>query len=333
MPMLTKHLPTRVTFRLMFLIVSFAAVPVAAQSILVNDKIPKDLLITLKHFGGWGGPQTEMTIDAKGEFSHSTRGGLPVGIRADVILNADRRKPVKYLKPRLSPDKLKLLLTEFEKIQFLRFGKDFPAENATRTFTTHMGSESIVIRANGQTKEVPYDLGDSGIGVSLLQGLADKIRGAGIWNYEGGKITENFELWYRSTVGKLISTDYKIAADGRIRQSSYEKDERKVGPIFLETKTVGRLSRRQIQVLINALEQANFSRFRYSQLAKYDGCSNDSSSNPEKRTHIHIQINRVQQMYASLYSDCQMIPGTPADTFKQADLAVRNALAAAGIRI
>ncbi|MEO5860220.1 MAG: hypothetical protein ABIR33_14885 [Pyrinomonadaceae bacterium] len=330
--MTTIDLSSRITVLLIFLIIFFAG-PVAAQSILVDGRIPDDLLITLKHYGAWGGPQTELTIDAKGEFSYSSLGGLPIGIRPDLILNGDRRKPVKYLKPRLSSDKLKLLLTEFDKIQFLRFGKDFPADNENRPFISDMGSESIVIRANGQTKEVPFDLGDSGKGARLLNGLADRIRGAWIWNYEGGKVPENFELRYQTTTGDSILFDFKIAADGKIRQSSYTKDQRRAGPIFLNTKTVGRLSAEQMARLINALEAAGFSRFRFSKLAKDDGCANDSKSNPESRTQINVQINRVQQMYASLYSECQVIPGTAADTFEQTDRAVRKALAAAGIRI
>jgi hypothetical protein len=250
----------------------------------------------------------------------------------ELSVNQDQKKPIKYLKPRLSSEKLKLLIAEFDKIQFLRFGKDFPVENATRTYITDLGSASISVIANGQTKEVPFDLGDFGNGARLLKRLADRIRGAGIWNYEGGQIPENFELWYRKPTSDTIVSDYRIGADGNIRQSFYKKDGR---PVATSEKigTVRRLSANQIRELLGALENAGFSKFRYSTLSKHDGCTNDSPPNLGKRTHINIQINRVAQMYSSLYSDCQVIPGTPADTFEQADLAVRKTLAAAGISI
>lgn len=149
-----------------------------AQTTLENGKIPGDLLITLKRQEGWGGAYSEITITANGDWSFQSRGGLPVrSLPNSLSLNGKAVKPPKYLKPKLSGEKLRLLVAEFEKIQFFRFGKDFPQEDeGTFLSLSDQGTEVISIRINGQTKEVSNYLGDSLKRTRLLGDLAEKIR-------------------------------------------------------------------------------------------------------------------------------------------------------------
>ncbi len=59
-----------------------------------------------------------------------------------------------------------------------------------------------------------------------------------------------------------------------------------------------------------------FSTFKYSILTKYAGCANEAGLNESKRTHIHVQINHIGQIYASLYKDCNPLPETDAANFE-----------------
>lgn len=67
---------------------------ISAQSLLKDGKIPDDLLITVKKQAGWGGSYSEMTINAKGDFSSLFRGGLPALSRLSNVLSING-KPVK----------------------------------------------------------------------------------------------------------------------------------------------------------------------------------------------------------------------------------------------
>lgn len=296
-----------------------------AQTTLKNGKIPDDLLITLQKQEGWGGTYSEMTINSRGEFSYQSRGGnLPV-VRTPYVfsINGKHIKPAQYLKPKLSDEKLKLLIAEFEKIQFFKFGKDFPAEDEKEIgCITDVGTEAISIRINGQTKEVSDYYGCSGKRNRLLRDLAERIRGAGVWNYENGEIPDNFEVWYRITEGGKIQKDFKINSNGKITENHYHYLS-KVFPetgknllISVKSKKVGKLSKQQIKQLIDEFEKVGFSTFTYSTLTKYAGCLNESASTPEKRKHINVQINYVSQMYASLFNNCNPKPETDAAKFE-----------------
>jgi len=151
---------------LLLLILLFGlAFEAAGQSLLKNNKIPDDLLIILKHQSGagYGWSYSEMSINAFGDFSYISRsGGLPKGVNFDLIvpiINGKPGKPPKYLKSKLSQAKLVSLLAEFERIQFFRFGPDFPPGDPEGTSIGHSDSETISIRVNGHTKEVSNDLG------------------------------------------------------------------------------------------------------------------------------------------------------------------------------
>jgi len=311
------------------LVFMLLAVQIVGQSLLVNDRIPDDLLIVLTCDGGGGSTlHTEISIDAKGDFTFLSRGnnGLPATRFSPLLrLLAQNDKPVEYLTPKLSREKLRQLLGEFDKVEFLRFGDDFPKEDGLVTWVTDQASESISVRANGQTKRVPYYLGTSAKRTKILRELGEKIRGAGIWNYEGGKIPENFELRYQRTNGKAKVLDLTISANGNVVQTFYTFDTKIDRSKPVSTKVVGHLSRRRIKQLINSLEAATFATFRFSELEKSDGCTN-APQPIGNRTHIGVQINRVEQMYASLYAGCDARPDTGAAKFEQADLAIKKLL-------
>ncbi len=309
-----------------------------AQTTLKSGKIPDDLLITLKKQVGWGGGCSEVTITAKGDWSEQLCGGLPAVRRLNASpLNGKYAKPPKYLKPKLSVEKLKLLIAEFEEIQFFKFGKDFPQENdKIHLSLSDQATEIISIRINGQTKEVSNYLGDELNRTRLLKDLAEKIRGASIWNYENGKIPNNFQVSYRITDGDKIKRDFKIELTGKVTESFYtsipfEMEKGKFVPRFDKSKTVGKVSKQQLRQLIDEFEKIGFSTFRYSILSKYDGCSNEPVSTLEKRTHISVQISYAHQMYASLYENCTSKPETNAAKFEYMNEVITKLLKDIGV--
>ncbi len=309
---------------------------VSAQMLPVNDKIPDDLLITLKKQGGWGGNYSEMTINANGEISFQNRPTFPTALPKEVYILGERIKNPKYLKPKLSPEKLKQLIAEFEKIQFYKFGKDFPAEDEKEIgCVTDQGTDVISIQINGQTKEVSNYLGCRGKRNRLLRDLAERIRGASVWNYENGEIPEVFEIWYSVIDGTKIERDFRISGEGKIVERLFWELDSKSGQKLyaqypLKTKTVGKLSKAQIKELMDEFEKAVFSTFKYSPLTKYSGCRNEAGLNEHKRTHINVQINHVAQMYASLYENCNPKPETDAAKFEYINMVIKELLKNAG---
>jgi hypothetical protein len=107
---------------------TFFVFNVSAQTLLRNDKIPEDLLITLKKDHYRNKNYFEMSINADGEFTFPNRPAFLTALPKEVYILGRPIKNPKYLKPKLSPEKLKQLIDEFEKIQFFRFSKDFPLE-------------------------------------------------------------------------------------------------------------------------------------------------------------------------------------------------------------
>lgn len=311
---------------------------VSAQTSLVSDKIPGDLLITLKRQRGWGGNYSEMTINANGEFSFQNSPTFPTKLPTEVFILGERIKNPKYLKPKLSPEKLRQLIAEFEKIQFFKFGKDFPIENEKQIgCKTDQGTEIISIQLNAQTKEVSNYL-CSGKRSRILQDLADKIRGASIWNYENDEIPEVFEIWYRVNDTSRIERDFRISGEGKIVERLFweidSKSRQKLYAAYpLKTKTVGKLSKQQLKELMNEFEKAVFSTFKYSVLTKYAGCANEAALNEHKRTHINVQINHIAQMYGSLYKDCNPLPETDAAKFEYINEIIINLLKNIGVKV
>ncbi|MEP6849985.1 MAG: hypothetical protein ABI999_14095 [Acidobacteriota bacterium] len=325
---------------LSILLSAFALQGSAQSSLQKNDSIPGDLLIVLKRQEGWGGSYSEITISATGDWSYQTRGGLP-GLRSTPIslgVNGKPQQPSKYLTPKLTTQKLRLLIAEFEKIRFFDFGKDFPEEDEkeTRSFSD-AGTEVISIRINGKTKEVSNYLGDTLKRTKLLIDLAERIRGAGIWNYENGEIPANFEVNYQITGDDRVVRSFKIGANGKIVETSHTIDVFKgqngyYAPRFSGPRSVGKLTQQGLSQLIEEFEKVGFSTFGHSTLSQDDGCSNAPPSTGEKRIHINVQINRVAQMYASLYENCDPKPETSAAKFEYINTVIKNMLDTAGVK-
>ena len=295
---------------------------ISAQTLLINDKIPDDLLITVKRQSGWGRNFIETTINANGEFSFQNSQSFPVAkLSTEVYILGKPIKNPRYLKPKLPLEKLKQLITEFEKIQFFRFGKDFPAEETRVQCVSDAATEIISIRLNGQTKEVSNDLGCSGKRAHLLRDLAERIRGAGIWNYENGEVPQVLEILYRVNDSTRIERDFRISGEGKIVERLFWRLDSKTGQKLyaqypLKTKTVGKLSKAQIKKLMDEFEKAIFSTFKYSILTKHAGCQNEAGLNEHKRTQIQVQINHIAQMYGTLYKDCNPLPDSDAAKFE-----------------
>jgi hypothetical protein len=318
-------------FALLFCLLPFSKAE--AQTTLKGGKVPADLLITLKRQGGnFGGIYSEITITANGDWSSQSRGGLPV-VKLPEALSIDG-KPVKlpkYLRPKLSDKKLKLLIAAFERIQFFKFSKDFPLETEKEhRYITHQPTDTISIRINGQIKEVSNYLGNSTKRTRLLWDLAERIRGSGVWNYENDEIPENFQVSYRITDGNKIQRDFKIESTGKViesyHSSRYYPEMGENLPVFIKSETLGKLSKRQLRGLIDEFEKSVFSAFRYSPLSKYSGCLNEPDSTTEKRKHINVQINHVGQMYASLYENCNPKPETDAARFEYMSARIEETL-------
>ncbi len=300
-------------FALIFCLLSFLLTE--AQTALENDKIPDDLLITLKRKGGPSSAYQVITITATGNWSYKSYSEMPVQPSSEIISDENDGT-----KTRVTAEKLKFLISEFEKIQFFKFGKDFPREDEKILSVNHQQTEIISIRINGQTKEVSNYLGDSSKRTRLLRDLAEKVKGVAVWNLENSKIPEDLEIRYRITDADKIQRDFEIKSNGEVAESFYssvpsEFEKGKFLPIFDKSKTVGKISRQQLIQLIDEFEKTGFSAFKYSPLTKYDGCSIEPLTPNGKRKHIFVQINH-KEMYASLYGNCNANSETNASKFE-----------------
>jgi len=250
------------------------------------------------------------------------------------MINGKPGNRPKYLKPKLSQQKLVSLVADFERIEFFRFGPDFPLEVPGEHLSyPHSRTETISIRVNGQTKEVSNHLGDSFNRTKILKDLAERIRGAAVWNFENDEIPENFRVEYQTIEGNRIARDIQIRADGKITDIRYIPRKMEDGQIVTvpgRTKTIGDVSRQQIRQLIDEFEKAAFSGFIHSELASYDGCSNPPDPENEKRTSIGVKINRTF-MFASLYQNCGPKPDTDAAKFEYMNQVIQRLLRSVGI--
>lgn len=303
-----------VVFALIFCLLAFSSTK--AQTALKNDKISDDFLITLKTKGGYysSGYQV-ITITATGDWSDRNYSEMPVQPSEEVISNETNSA-----KTRLTAERLKFLISEFEKIQFFKFGKDFSQEDEKVSSVNHQQTEIISIRLNGQIKEVSNYLGDSGKRTRLLRDLGEKIRGVEVWNLTNEKIPEDFEMNYRITDGDEIQRDFKIKSSGEVVESLFlsvpsKLEKGKNLSVFEKSKTIGKVSMQQLIQLIGEFEKIGFSAFKYSPLTKYDGCSIEPVTANGKRKHISVQINR-KEMYASLYENCGANSETNASKFE-----------------
>lgn len=153
-----------------FIWLGLGAFATAAQTVPAGTAIRDDLLIALKTEAP-NGPTEEIKITADGDWTRQFTGGLPV-----VLDGIDVEPPP--LDPKLSRETLRALLAEFERIEFRRFGVDFPLDDGPQPFLTCRGKETITLRLGGETKEVGGDRGDLSRRGHLLHELGEKIRRA-----------------------------------------------------------------------------------------------------------------------------------------------------------
>jgi hypothetical protein len=115
----------------------------------------------------------------------------------------------------------------------------------------------------------------------------------------------------------------KIDATGKITENLYAiKFHPNVGKelnVFLKSKKVGKITKTRLRQLLDEFEKNVFSTFRFSILSKESGCANPPT---DKRDHISVQINRISQIYASLYENCVPAPETEAAKFESVNVAL-----------
>jgi hypothetical protein len=310
------------------LAVFFLSAETQAQMRPNSREIPADLLITLKEQGGWGGSLSELTINAKGEVSNRIIGGLPVKNQLSI-----GNKP-KMLRPYVPPDKIRFLLAEFERIQFHRFGSDFPVEEKKKgLFITDQGTQTISIRMNAQVKEVSNYLGESSERSEILRHLAARIRSAQIWNYENGEIPGDFWIRYSTQdAGKIW--DAYIFASGKVIEgvTSIRYFQTKEGTFsnrLSGPKPVGKVPNATIRKLMDEFERAGFSTFQTSKRFQFP-CTNILSSRGDPITSISVQINTHNHFNASVYHSCDSQPDPNLDRFESLEKVLRELLKSVG---
>jgi hypothetical protein len=304
----------------------FFALRIPAQSFLKNGEIPGDLIITLKRAGRF--EDYVITIQSNGDWSFKGIAGLPVQLSPAGNFSRGGKVAIKVnqTKAKLTKEALRALISEFDKIQFFKFGKDFPAEDETTLYSvTSQPTETISIRINGQTKEVSNYLGDFGKRAALLRDLAEKIRSAEIWNFRNSKIPEDLSIAYRVSYGEGSWRELTIKSDGGISEKSYSNfpsnpDTYKILQSLdksKKSKLKNKLSKQELKQLLSEFEKIGFSAFRYTILDNSHGCTNENISTHGMTKHISIQINN-RNMYASTDKDCNAKPGTAAAKFEYA---------------
>jgi hypothetical protein len=315
----------------------FFALQVSAQSLLKNDEIPDDLMITLHRTGRF--EDYVITIQANGDWSFKGYAGLPVQRPLASILSLggktdkkidETNKKIDDTKAKLTKETLKSLISEFEKIQFFKFGKDFPPEDEEiRTTLSDQSTETISIRINGQTKEISNYLGDSGNRTATLRDLAERIRAVKIWNLENGEIPADLSITYRTDFGEGNLSDTIIDSDGRVSAKFYSNfPSNSAAQSLLITKNPKlkeRISKKQLERLISEFERIGFSAFAGRDLDKRDGCTNESLSTHSRTNLIFVQINN-RNIYASIGESCNPKPGTDAAKFAYLMLKIEEIL-------
>jgi hypothetical protein len=305
----------------------FFALQVSAQSLLKNDEIPDDLIITLKRTGRF--EDYVITIQSNGDWTFKGYAGLP---RQNplVPISGKTAKKIDETRAKLTKETLKSLISEFKRIRFLKFGKDFPPEDeAIRTSISDESTETISIRINGQTKEISNYLGDSGSRAAMLRDLAERIRAAKTWNLENGEIPEDFSVTYRTDFGEASWLDTIIDSDGRVSAKYYSNfPSNPTAQSLLITKKTNlkeRISKKQLEQLISEFEKIGFSTFAGRNLNKQDGCASESLSTHGESNLIFVQINN-RNMYASADAICNAKPGTDAAKFEQMVVKIKEML-------
>lgn len=307
---------------LSLILFGFLTLQISAQSFIKNGKIPDDLIITLKRTGRF--EEYVITIRANGDWSFKGYAGLPLPRPFASILSGGGKtaKKIDETKAKLTKETLRSLISELEKIQFFKFGKDFPPEDEEiRSTISDQSTETISIRINGQTKEVSNYLGDSGNRTATLRDLAERIRGVKIWNLENGEIPEDFSITYRTGFGEGSWSEAIIGSDGRVSGKSYSNLPSNTSSlqslllIMKKPKLKERISKKQLEQLIFEFEKIGFSAFALKALDNQDGCTNKFFSTHGRTNFISVQINH-RNMYASIDANCNPKPESNAAKFE-----------------
>ena len=130
-----------------------------AQSLLDNDKIPKDLKITLERFGCLGTcPAYSLIIKADGS----------------VLFNRKNFNKAKgKFEDKITKEQIKQIISEFEKVNFFSFRNSYVTkDDGCEKYPPDGPSEQISIKIDGKRKTVYHVLG---CGKTVIRNLGEKI--------------------------------------------------------------------------------------------------------------------------------------------------------------
>jgi len=145
-----------------------------ASSVLAQNEIAKDLVITLERTAcfGWC-PSYTLTIKAEGTITLTPLGG---------VYRGQGKEPALPLKGTIEADRLTQLVSEFHKIRFYslrgRYGRAEKSERSSSCpeYSTDSPSATISIAENGRRKTVSHYLGCKGAKIlDDLEALENKI--------------------------------------------------------------------------------------------------------------------------------------------------------------
>ena len=144
---------------------------VSAQLILNNGKIPRDLVITYESYNRFC--HSELKIKSNRKLLLNLFSCLPL---SDAEIS--RYESAKRYK-KLPEEKLKELISEFEKINFFNLNDEYSTrKNSCITFITDSGTTKISIKINGTAKQVFFENGcrnENNTIIQQLRNLGEKI--------------------------------------------------------------------------------------------------------------------------------------------------------------
>ncbi len=116
-----------------------------AQSILQNGEIPKDLITTLERtFCGGDCPAYKLVVTADGVVNFS---------------GEENTKKTGSAKGKISKQKLKQLVAEFEKANVFNLRDEYENGEICEQYATDFPSEIISIQVNGKSKRILHNFG------------------------------------------------------------------------------------------------------------------------------------------------------------------------------
>ena len=116
-----------------------------AQTLLQNGEIPNDLVISLERtFCGGDCPTYKLTVTADGVVNFT---------------GEENTRKIGSSKSKISKDKLKQLVSEFERAEFFKFRDEYESGEICEQYATDFPSEIISIQINGKNKKVSHNFG------------------------------------------------------------------------------------------------------------------------------------------------------------------------------